>query len=74
MSLFAHQHTDEDPETGETGLVLDPCADCGHSLLDHWTPNTHPCTRDDCLCPAYRQDLIWQHPIAAVLDPWEGKV
>lgn len=47
-----------DPVAGDTGLVIDPCADCGHSIMDHWTPGNHPCTVEDCLCPRYRSDVF----------------
>ena len=43
--------------TGDTGMIVEPCLDCGHSLLDHWTPGKHPCTLDDCLCPAWQEAL-----------------
>jgi hypothetical protein len=38
-------------------MVIDPCKDCGHSLMDHWTPGDHPCTQEDCFCPRWREDI-----------------
>lgn len=35
-------------------LQVDPCEDCGHDLMSHWTPRIHPCTEEDCFCPAWR--------------------
>lgn len=56
---YAYRRRPADLTTGDTGMVVDACKDCGHSLMDHWTPKDHPCTREDCLCPRWREDITF---------------
>ena len=46
-----------DLPSGDTGMTVDPCTQCGHSLLDHWTPGAHPCTVDDCSCERWQEEF-----------------